>query len=60
MNHKFSKEVILHFRCGECDNWWSYATTEGYVPKDFTCPHCEHKAPCDQIRYDSADLSIAR
>ena len=55
VNHKFSKEILFHFRCGECDNWWSYATTEGYTPKEFRCCHCGHNATCEQIRFDMKD-----
>jgi len=48
MNHEYSVEVLYHFNCGVCKNWWSYATTptgvmiELGLPKDieYYCPHC--------------------
>ena len=45
-NHTYTKELILHFNCAECMNWWSDATTEIVYQKqsEMTCPHCGHKA----------------
>jgi len=49
MNHDYSIEVLYHFNCGVCKNWWSYATTPAphfikdlELPKgiDYYCPHC--------------------
>jgi hypothetical protein len=56
MNHEYSVEVLYHFNCGVCKNWWSYATTPDItfmgvlndllkdleLPKgiDYFCPHC--------------------
>ena len=46
INHTYTKELILHFNCAECMNWWSYATTDTVYQKrpEMTCPHCGHKA----------------
>ena len=44
MAHSYSKETILHFTCESCKNWWSYATTEDYVPKKVHCSHCGLKS----------------
>jgi|TARA_Y100000114_G_scaffold150511_1_gene166114 hypothetical protein len=38
--HKASIEILWHFNCGACSNWWSYATIEGYEPTKMKCPHC--------------------
>tara|TARA_B100000965_G_scaffold39904_1_gene29383 strand:- start:4493 stop:4666 length:174 start_codon:yes stop_codon:yes gene_type:complete len=38
--HKASIEILWHFNCGVCSNWWSYATVEGYEPTKMKCPHC--------------------
>ena len=41
--HKYSVEYLYHFNCGECKNWWSYASTETRYEKmveTMTCPHC--------------------
>lgn len=27
-SHEYTLEFIYHFVCGECKNWWSYATTK--------------------------------
>lgn len=41
---KYSKEILYHFSCSECKNWWSYAlspNTPDLKPvKSFSCPHC--------------------
>ena len=49
MAHEYSSELIYHFNCSECKNWWSYATTypsAGPIPrvsKKLHCPFCGHK-----------------
>ena len=39
-DHLYTWERIYHFSCGNCKNWWSYASTEDYKPYVMTCPHC--------------------
>ena len=42
-NHHYTWERIYHFSCGNCKNWWSYATTEDsykWKSRKMTCPHC--------------------
>ncbi len=41
--HKVSKEILYHFKCGECSKWWtigdhhfSLDNTENWI----SCPHC--------------------
>ena len=42
-SHTFTQEVIFHFTCASCANWWSYATTSIKLEfKKITCPHCGH------------------
>ena len=44
-NHHYTWERIYHFSCGNCRNWWSYATTEDsykWKSRKMTCPHCGH------------------
>ena len=36
----YSKETLYHFNCGDCKNWWSYASVENYKPYVMFCPHC--------------------
>jgi len=36
----YSTEHLFHFNCGECKNWWSYASVEDYKPYVMICPHC--------------------
>ena len=36
----YSKETLYHFNCGDCKNWWSYASVENYKPYIMVCPHC--------------------
>lgn len=50
MSHTYTKEIIFHYTCSKCKNWWSYATTDGYNPVVAYCPHCSTKdspAPAD-------------
>ncbi len=47
MSHEFTVEVLYHFNCGQCKNWWSYATTrtnKSVYGKYFHCPHCGHES----------------
>jgi len=37
----YTTETIYHYTCEECNNWWSYATVDGYMPDVLTCPHCD-------------------
>jgi hypothetical protein len=42
-NHEYSWEMLYHFNCGECKNWWSYTTTETayqWKSQKMFCPHC--------------------
>ena len=44
-HHIYTWERIYHFSCGNCKNWWSYATTEDsykWKSRKMTCPHCGH------------------
>jgi len=44
-HHIYSWERIYHFSCGNCKNWWSYATIEDsyrWKSRKMTCPHCGH------------------
>ena len=44
-DHLYTWERIYHFSCGNCKNWWSYATTEDsytWKSRRMTCPHCNH------------------
>ena len=41
--HFYTWERIYHFSCGNCRNWWSYATTEDsykWKSRKMSCPHC--------------------
>ena len=49
MKHQYTVELLFHFNCGTCQNWWSYATTPDItymrdleMPSgiDYYCPHC--------------------
>tara|TARA_R110000765_G_scaffold422760_3_gene530794 strand:+ start:2730 stop:2945 length:216 start_codon:yes stop_codon:yes gene_type:complete len=48
--HSYVFEMLYHFNCGKCSNWWSYAKTpdnkaEMYknIVKRMYCPHCGTK-----------------
>ena len=44
-DHLYTWERIYHFSCGNCKNWWSYATTEDsydWKSRRMTCPNCNH------------------
>tara|TARA_Y100000296_G_scaffold87176_1_gene130340 strand:- start:3407 stop:3574 length:168 start_codon:yes stop_codon:yes gene_type:complete len=46
--HTYTQELIFHFTCASCANWWSYATSvdlkidQLYPP--LICPHCGYTA----------------
>ena len=49
MFHEYTVEILYHFSCGVCSNWWSYAITptelsdtELKMPDgiEHHCPHC--------------------
>ena len=56
--HLFTTEILYHYTCGQCKNWWSYATTPRTYDTvgqwevtlrdpeidraELTCPHCGH------------------
>ena len=58
--HDYTIEILYHFNCGECKNWWSYAKTParerivvntiindlewGFTGKSMHCPHCGQEA----------------
>ena len=52
MAHEYSIELLYHFICDDCKNWWSYALTPTHLdqplklPEDdiVYCYHCGHKA----------------
>ncbi len=42
-DHLYTWERIYHFSCGNCKNWWSYATSEdsyNWKSRKMSCPHC--------------------
>ena len=44
-HHIYTWEKIYHFSCGNCKNWWSYATIEDsykWKSRKMSCPHCGH------------------
>ena len=46
-NHEYAWELLYHFNCGECKNWWSYATTENryqWKQQTLSCPLCGYRA----------------
>ena len=53
MEHEYSIEILYHFTCNNCKNWWSYTSTPSryssalrFLPEDkvVSCFHCGHKA----------------
>ena len=41
---KLNKETIWHFVCDHCSLWWSFASSDDFIPKDYIfCPHCGEK-----------------
>ena len=47
MNHEYTWEILFHFICAECKQWWSYAGTienrEDVPLPSMSCPHCGYK-----------------
>ena len=60
MKHKYSKEILYHFNCGDCDKWWSVAdyhlfsnkvpNTQEMGHKIIICPHCGHKEEVIEVK----------
>lgn len=55
MTHKYTKEILYHYTCGQCGHWWSYAHTQHKYDltypqwlKKLTCPHCAHTTTCEE------------
>ena len=50
--HPFVYEILYHFNCYVCNNWWSYAKSPNgkedpvwtMVGKFMHCPHCSAEA----------------
>ena len=48
--HHYTIEILYHFNCGCCENWWSYPYTPNQlhnyelelVEQKVWCPHCGH------------------
>jgi len=38
--HRYSIETIHHFRCVECDKWWSIADFKRELRHLIFCPRC--------------------
>ena len=41
--HRYSLETIFHYRCAQCQLWWSVADAR-FPESETTCPHCGYKA----------------
>jgi len=60
VKHKYSKETLYHFNCGECSKWWSIADYHFFskdvpknkekVPNLLICPHCGYKEGIKEIK----------
>jgi len=40
---KTSEEVLIHFRCGCCDHWWTIGDAPVKEKKEWFCPWCGTK-----------------
>ena len=61
-NHEYSWEILYHFNCGDCKNWWSIATTENryqWKQQIMTCPVCGYRTKI-QSKDDDAGFPIIR
>ena len=61
-NHEYSWEILYHFTCGECKNWWSIATTENryqWKQQTMTCPVCGYRTKI-QSKDNDAGFPIIR
>ena len=36
----WSKEVLIHYRCSVCSQWWSIGDDEPQNRDTIVCPHC--------------------
>jgi len=51
---RITSEIIWHFTCDSCKNWWSISSMDGWKPKKLYCPHCGHKH--DYIKNDTKQV----
>lgn len=52
INHKYTIEIIFHFTCSECKNWWSIALThvsDNYPEGRAYCPHCGKESITEKL-----------
>ena len=53
--HFFTIEKIYHFRCFECDKWWSIA--DWSFVENIVCPHCGRVAIVAEKMTPNAELT---
>ena len=41
LNHEYTIEILYHFTCGCCQEWWSYTHTPSKLEIDLNLPNNE-------------------
>lgn len=47
--NKYSIEKLYHFRCGDCNRWWTVADWHLSRDDHITCPFCENYGPAERL-----------
>ena len=48
--HTYSTEVLTHFKCGSCSQWWTLADHNLFIDRIYICPVCHHKNKAEEIK----------
>lgn len=48
---KVSLELLYHYRCDQCQSWWSVADIYPARLDNIPCPHCAHMNAIESINY---------
>lgn len=47
--HKYSSEILVHFRCMECNKWWTIGDYVFVPNATIICPHCGAKGEIENV-----------
>ena len=48
----YSKEILVHYRCSFCDQWWTIGDDDPEKRETITCPHCSENLVPKEIDTD--------
>ena len=48
----YSKEILVHYRCSACNQWWTIGDDKPEERGSITCPHCSATLITEEISDD--------